>query len=768
MARTTDATARAQRLIPLAAVGALASATAFAFGRVFLGRAPTWKLIAAALMSVGIAALTERRGMLVATLASAAGLLLALTWLVFPQTAWYGLPTMRTLRAIGRSLEYVGRQARLQVAPTPPFPPLMLASMTAAWTAAFASHALAIRAGSPLLAVLPPIALVGFADIVLVDGVRPIYAVVFLLAALAVVFADGLRRIRQWGPVWSGPFRERALTSATGRGVRRVVLVAIGCAVLAPGLLPGFRSQALVDFSAPGDEGVRIDPFVSIQASLNRDSPVELFQVTSEGGAAYWRLFSLDRFDGSTWSSSHPDLSDAPEYDTPARLPVTYPPGAPALPQRVRILTDLGDRWVPMAYPAEALTLQDDGVRYDADLGQAQAPDPLEAGYEYGVTSRVLAPSPEQLDAVTFQAPAVYGRYTFLAGDVSSQVRQLAEDWTADQTTAYRKVLAIQRRFLDGSFVYDADIAPNSDADALLTFLTESKRGFCQQFSTAMAVLVRELGYPARVAVGFRPGTQRGDTFTVGTQDAHSWVEVFFPGYGWLAFEPTPGRTNPIATAADTYLNPSAPTSDGQETGGSQTNEGGAGGGTATCTGANGQPLPQQLCNADPRLRGRPDRGGGGGPLPAFGETGADGSGYDIPYGLLLTILLIGAVVLAVVVPIAKAAWRYAMLHRHREPRELVLAVYRVFDGEAADLGLGRHEGETLVEYGDRIATQVSFSDGHLATLTRAAMRAAYSAEPPEREDALGAARSARTAIRDMRRSAGVVRRITGIYRPGL
>jgi TgpA N-terminal domain len=203
MARRADPTPGHQRLLGLAAVAGLSVATALAFGRVFTGRQATLELVAAGLASVAIAALFERRGLLLATLASLVGLALAITWFVLPQTAWYGLPSIRTLRAIGRSLEFVGQQARVRVAPTPPLPPLMLAAVTAVWTAAFSSHALAIRAGSPLLAILPPVALVGFADTVLEDGARPIYAIMLLAAALAVVFADGLRRVRQWGPVGS-------------------------------------------------------------------------------------------------------------------------------------------------------------------------------------------------------------------------------------------------------------------------------------------------------------------------------------------------------------------------------------------------------------------------------------------------------------------------------------------------------------------------------------------------------------------------------------
>ena len=219
MARRADPTPGHQRLLGLAAVAGLSVATALAFGRVFEGRLPTLELVAVALASVAIAVAFERRGLLLATLASLLGLALAITWIVLPQTTWYGIPSIRTLRALGRSLEFVGQQARERVAPTPPLPPLMLAAVTAVWTASFSSHALAIRAGSPLLAVLPPIALVGFADTVLEDGARPVYAVVLLAAAIAVVFADGLRRVRQWGPVWSsrlGPAENLGPRLATG------------------------------------------------------------------------------------------------------------------------------------------------------------------------------------------------------------------------------------------------------------------------------------------------------------------------------------------------------------------------------------------------------------------------------------------------------------------------------------------------------------------------------------------------------------------------
>jgi transglutaminase-like putative cysteine protease len=763
VARTEDPTARAQRLIPLATVGALAFATALAFGRVFAGRAPTLELILAGLMAVAIGWATTRRGLLAATLASVGGLALALTWLVFPQTAWYGLPSVRTLRAIGRSLEFVGQQTRTQVSPSPPLPPLMLAAVTAVWAASSSAYTLAVRAGSPILAVLPPVALVAFADIVLEDGVRPVYAATFLLAALAVVFTDGLRRIRQWGPVWSGTYRDHTLRSAAGRGVRRVTLVALGVALLVPGLLPGFRSDPLVDLSGSGG-GIGDDPFVSIHASLNREEAVEQFRVTTTNGAAsYWRLLTLDHFDGSTWTMTDPDLGGAQTYPLPATLPAQIPESAEPLDQEITI-EGYADRWVPMAYPAATVDFPADAMEYDETIGTARVPDAMHAGETYHVTSYRVLPTPRELDLVIFEPASEYGDLTFLPDDIRDQLDEIALDWTADQPTAYREVLAIQQALKADPFEYDKTVEPEPGADAMLEFLTERHTGFCQQFATAMAALVRSRGYPARIGYGYKEGDNPGSTFVVDSHDLHTWVEVLFPGYGWLAFDPTPGLSPSPLIQEGTYLDTTAaaktPPPDEPRTTGPT--------GPDSPIGPSGG-LPPKIAGFERVSR---TSTGGTVDLPPFVPRAGSGvpeePGYSIPYGLLLTIVLVALGVLLVLVPIVKAAWRYRALHRRREPREAVLAAYRVFDGEAADLGLGRSSGETLAEYRDRIASTVRFSDGHLATLTGAAMRAAYAPESPDPDEAREAAKAAHTAIRDMRRSTGLVRRVTGIYRPGV
>jgi transglutaminase-like putative cysteine protease len=779
MARRADPTPGHQRLLGLAAVAALSVATALAFGRVFEGRLPTLELVAVALASVGVAVAFERRGLLLATLASLLGLTLAIAWIVLPQTTWYGIPSLRTLRALGRSLEFVGQQARERVAPTPPLPPLMLAAVTAVWTAAFSSHALAIRAGSPLLAVLPPIALVGFADTVLEDGARPVYAVVLLAAAIAVVFADGLRRVRQWGPVWAGSSKARRLGPSV-RGSRPVALAVIAIAVLVPGLLPGFRSDPLVDLSSSTDNGA-LDPFVSIHAQLDGDAPIrDLFEVQAKYGQ-YWRLYTLDHFDGESWTSTNPDGSlGAQPISPPDTFPAAdgeTPPGGETLAQAFRILNDVpGHGALPMAQTPVTIANSNFGdLTWDAARGQAFSDGDLQSGMTYTVQSQIVVPTAQQVASLPLVSAPNDSPWTQLPADFDPRLTGIADDWTKNAPTDYEKVLAIQNHFHNGNFLYSKDVEPIEGQDALYDFLTTSKVGFCQQFAVAEATLLRALGIPARIAVGYQDGDlQDNGSFLVTTQDAHAWVEVKFPTYGWLPFDPTPGRGALPGATVGTYANPG---------------QGGPGdpfdppGGATGATGASGPggPAGQQCenqANIPPQQRQllcqtekRPEHkvSGGGVPLPSIGTVNVpDESGYSVPYRKIGLGLLAAFVLFLIVMPIVKAVMRRRLLRTSREPREHVLAAYRVFDGEAADIGLGRREGETIEEHRARLMASVAFSDGHLGRLTSQAVRAAYASEGPSRSDADASAEDARLAIRDLRKEAGLLRRITGTYRPGL
>lgn len=138
--------------------------------------------------------------------------------------------------------------------------------------------------------------------------------------------------------------------------------------------------------------------------------------------------------------------------------------------------------------------------------------------------------------------------YVQLPSTLPARVRNLAVELTQDKQSVYDKVRAIEGYFDNGGFKYDTtDVAvPNDNEDYVDQFLFETKVGYCNNFSSSMVVMLRTIGIPARWVKGFAPGTE-GEMvnglkqFTVTNNDAHSWVEAYIPGVGWMPFEPTIG-----------------------------------------------------------------------------------------------------------------------------------------------------------------------------------------------------------------------------------
>ena len=133
--------------------------------------------------------------------------------------------------------------------------------------------------------------------------------------------------------------------------------------------------------------------------------------------------------------------------------------------------------------------------------------------------------------------------------------------------------------------------------------------------------------------------------------------------------------------------------------------------------------------------------------------------------GILLALALAAFLV---VVPLAKILVRRARMARAGRPRELVLATFHAFTGRAADLGLGRRDGETIREYRDRLCGELEFSDGHMDRLSQAVATAAYSDHDLSTDQARDAVSDARQAIRDIRRHTPPGRRLAGMFRLGI
>ncbi len=745
--------ARRQRLTSFAAIAVLAGSAAVAFGRIF-EHGTVWRILAAALASAGVACALERKSLWVATLVSGASMVLTLGVLVFPHATWHGLPTAETLTAMRTAAAHIGQEARVQVAPSPAVAPLLLAAVAAIWAAVFSAHALAVRAGSPLLGLVPPVALVAFADTVLDSSIRPQFGLFFLIGALTVIFVDGTKRVQRWGPTWAWPGAQGRRVATASRGARRVASVSIASAVVFAIVMPGWGADAVVDLGgSTGGDGVgRVDPLVSIRASLTRGQPQALFEVATNK-ASYYRFVALDSFDGTTW---RPRLAPQDAEVDPA-VPLVATAGAATFQQRFHLLTDLQLVGLPAAYPPVQVAV-DAPVHYDPATGTLVLNGTLASGSDYTVSSELVQPTPEQLAAVIFPAPSADARYTALPVDpTTDQIRTIAERWTQGQTSDYERILAIQDRLRQPPFSYNINVPARDDSYDLVTFLTKSQEGFCQQFASAMAVMLRSIGIPARVAVGFTNGTfdPLSQTWRVSTDDAHAWVDVPFPGYGWLSFEPTPGRTNPIANSID---NP-----------------------TTACAPGSGQP-----CQPAGRGTNVPGQGQAGnapignfpreGVIPSRGRSAATGGGGIVAPAasrpisarmVLLLAIMLGLVALLFVPPVRAVRRRIRLRRAAHEPRRLILATYEVFTAQAADLGLARGPGETPQEYRTRLRSSDLLSSQELDRLTALASRAAYAPGAPGADDAAQAGRAARDTIRDLRRHTSRGRRIAGSFRRG-
>ena len=296
-----------------------------------------------------------------------------------------------------------------------------------------------------------------------------------------------------------------------------------------------------------------LDPIANDQAAQG------LFAVEADS-AEYWRMFTLDAYDGVSWTSANLDGTEGVPLSVPATLQPAddRPPGAQTLDQTFRIVGGMGiARALPMAQSAEEIAGSFGDVTWDAARDSVFIDEELAEGMSYSVRSRIVLPTPDELDRVEFHLdPSFDTRWIALPDDLDPRISEIARAWTADATTDYRKVLAIQERFQQGDFVYSEAVDPRVNVYTLLDFLTRTKTGFCAHYSSAMALMVRTLGLPARIGEGFRAGTPQADgSFLVTSRDAHVWVEVWFPGYGWLQFEPEAGTDHPNAQPGN-YLDP--------------------------------------------------------------------------------------------------------------------------------------------------------------------------------------------------------------------
>jgi transglutaminase-like putative cysteine protease len=169
----------------------------------------------------------------------------------------------------------------------------------------------------------------------------------------------------------------------------------------------------------------------------------------------------------------------------------------------------------------------------------------------YEVTTSIIEPTEDQLKSAGDVYPQwVTDRYLQLPDNFPVSVKEMSEDITRDATTPYEKAIKIKSYLRN--YHYDQQVQPPPEnTDGVEQFLFVTERGACTDFASAMAVMLRSAGVPARIATGYFRGELDESTgnYVIRSRNYHAWVEVYFPQYGWVEFEATPSTPNTVTTA---------------------------------------------------------------------------------------------------------------------------------------------------------------------------------------------------------------------------
>jgi len=428
---------------------------------------------------------------------------------------------------VPRVLEGAAAQIMTSVAPVDAGAPLRFALVTAIGILAILIDAIANSWRLPLVAAFPLAAVFIGPQLAVPQGDHLVYAVAFAIALLLLIAARGSRE----------PRRRSSLAAVA------IVIVAAFAAVLAVPAIPFAPTSGVALYARPTSVNVSID----LGDDLRNRSNVEVLRVrTNLAAAPYLRLATHTMFDDDGWhvdtGASAPlvDGFDAVDIDDDietsarttwvdrVRLDTQYLP----LPKNAVSVDGVGREWQIMAENRTARTSTDSTQ-----------------GLEYSVRSVEVVPTRAQFENLRA------GDAPDFAFDVTPEVAngpigQAARSVTAEARTPYDRAVALQSWLRSTEFEYSLDTPvtdgfDGSDAEAIEAFL-QVREGYCVHFASAFTLMARTVGLPARIAIGYLPGTSTGErvegraAYSVTADRLHAWPEVYFSDIGWTQFDPTP------------------------------------------------------------------------------------------------------------------------------------------------------------------------------------------------------------------------------------
>jgi transglutaminase-like putative cysteine protease len=535
-------------LAPRRLLGAAAAVAVTAYAWTMLEQPVSWTVFCAVAVLAALPAAANGRKWSAALAVVATGAALAIAFETWPHTAldraWTALHDAPVVRA-----------------PFDPgsYPTLHGLVVLAAFLVALGAS-LGSAAGMPS-AVAAAVAIgVAFPAVLLEDAHAFRLGLLALAAVLSASLLLSVRDLRRSGTV-----------VALG-----AVVVAASGGLAAAGLTPG---SAHVDWRGwdPFAEGGRVVDVAYVwdanYAGVDfPDNPTVVLKIRAPREAQYWRVSTLETFVDDRWIENL--------YPVAIGGPQRVLPPDPLVPRRD---ADRGS-WLRQVVTVEGLDESRVAAAgqpariYGPSLGRLsylgggvmQARRPARRGTEYTVWSYAPRPTPRALAASPARYPAAAGRYLefgrtqfpgFEADGREAAVDRVFRDqlyrplwpyrplWqearrvTARARSPYEATLLLERWFRsEGGFRYEEHPPAAKRNPPLVDFVEVTRTGYCQHYAGAMALMLRMLGIPARVAVGFTSGTWQKGVWTVTDQQAHAWVEAWFAGYGWMTFDPTPGR----------------------------------------------------------------------------------------------------------------------------------------------------------------------------------------------------------------------------------
>lgn len=693
-ARAAKAPSAAREDLLMLATLALLVAACLPLARVYLGLAFFRPVLGAVLLALGLSWGARRLGAgpVVSLLISMGGWLAFVAAAFFSDTLFGGfLPTGRTV-ASAVTLWVRGLEL-MQLRPAPAFAEagLMFITVTGVWAVTHAVEGLVFRLAAPLKAILMTMVLwVVPLAVAPASGRAWVWAVPFLATAALLMLSFAGSDLRRWGLWTPGARRGQPAAEPTllPAGAVLAIVAIVAGAVLA-GALPGFGGKPWYEVRGMGGTTLTTNPIVDIRTRLVAQDTGPVMRVVTER-PVYLRTTALDVYSSSEeWTNA--GIRGAP-------IDGTFPQEVPLGPvQRVRLDVEVRDlpKAVLVPTPYQPINVSGpiaDTFQYDRSNSTVTLDEgaTLKRDDEYSITAAIPSPGVSQLQNAPVSADP---KYTQLPSNVPDQVRSLARTIVerASATTPFDQALAVQNELR--SWEYSTEPAQGHGSQAMVAFIN-NKVGYCEQYAGTMAVMLRSLDLPTRVAVGFTPGDlvdPERNVYSVTNANAHAWVEVLFDGLGWIAFEPTPRSDGNVLVPSATNVAPAQTAAQTED------------------TSDDGSADPQQFEAARPeselfnRNQQNQATEAPSEQVPAGGAVGAGGEGGGsgrIPAGWAVLLGLVGTAALAAAV----ASTRGHHDLPGRPPLERVLHARAEVEHLARGMGVTPAPWETDHEYLSRVA----------------------------------------------------------------